>query len=120
MIASSHQYTLSHSPAYFTEPFSFRPERWLSSTHPLYDQKFVNDNLDASKPFLLGPRTCLGKNMAYMELRIILTKLIFLFDWEAVQKLGEGQEVHWERDVRVQFLWAKPKLRVRYRPRVEV
>ncbi|KAH9218129.1 cytochrome P450 monooxygenase-like protein [Leptodontidium sp. 2 PMI_412] len=119
MIASSHQYTLSHSPAYFTDPFGFRPERWLPSTHSLYNHKFANDILEASKPFLLGPRTCLGKNMAYMELRIILTKLVFLFDWEAVQTLGEGQEVHWERDTRVQFLWAKPQFRVRYRPRVE-
>ncbi|KAL4806041.1 cytochrome P450 [Aspergillus unguis] len=115
-IVSGHQYTLGHHPDYFTDPESFHPERWLPTDHPLYNPCYANDNLDASKPFLIGPRTCLGKNLAYLELRLILTKLVFLFDWEAVKELGAGKEVDWARDTRTQFLWSKPELRVRYTP----
>ncbi|KAM5357609.1 hypothetical protein ACJZ2D_016088 [Fusarium nematophilum] len=94
-------YSLGHSPQYFTDPESFHPERWLPESHPLYNQRYANDNLDASKPFLIGPRTCLGKNLAYLEMRIILSKLVLLFDWEALQSLGPGKEVDWNRDVKV-------------------
>lgn len=40
--------------ANFHEPFSFKPERWLESgaTH---------DQLEASQPFSLGSRGCLGR-----------------------------------------------------------
>lgn len=118
VIVSGHQYTLGHSPRYFADPESFHPERWLPTSHPQYDIRFAGDVLDASKPFLIGPRTCLGKNLANLELRVILAKLVYLFNWEALQELGPGKEVHWSRDIRVQFLWAKPELRVRYTPRV--
>ncbi|KAF5012850.1 hypothetical protein FDECE_1140 [Fusarium decemcellulare] len=117
-IVSCHQYSLGHSPEYFSDPESFHPERWLQENHPLYNRRYVNDNLEASKPFLIGPRTCLGKNLAYLEMRIILSKLILLFDWEPLQTLGPRKEVDWYRDVRVQFLWAKPELRIRYVPRI--
>ncbi|KAF4466094.1 cytochrome P450 monooxygenase [Fusarium albosuccineum] len=117
-IVSCHQYSLGHSPEYFSDPESFHPERWLPENHPLYSKRYATDNLEASKPFLIGPRTCLGKNLAYLEMRIILSKLILLFDWEPLQTLGPGKEVDWYRDVRVQFLWAKPDLRIRYIPRM--
>ncbi|CAG9981255.1 unnamed protein product [Clonostachys byssicola] len=114
VIVSGHQYTLGHSQRYFADPEEFHPERWLPSTHMLYSRRYADDNLDASKPFLIGPRTCLGKNLAYLEMRIILSKLIFLFEWEALDELGAGKKIDWSRDVRVQFLWSKPDMRVRY------
>jgi cytochrome P450 len=114
VIVSGHQYTLGHSDRYFADPEEFHPERWLPSTHKLYSRRYGDDNLDASKPFLIGPRTCLGKNLAYLEMRIILSKLIFLFEWEALDELGVGKKVDWSRDVRVQFLWSKPDMTVRY------
>lgn len=117
-IVSGHQFTLGHHPAYFADAEEFHPERWLPHSHPLFKQRYANDVLEASKPFLIGPRTCLGKNLAYLEMRIVLSKLVLLFDWEAMQTLGRGQEVDWHRDTRVQFLWAKPELRVRYIPRM--
>jgi cytochrome P450 len=68
---------------------------------------------DASKPFLVGPRACLGINLAYMEMRIILARMVFEFDWELVSR-----DVDWERDVKLKILWQKPELRVRFRPAV--
>ncbi|KAF4914570.1 Cytochrome P450 monooxygenase BOT4 [Colletotrichum viniferum] len=43
-----------HNPEYFSDPGHFKPERWLDP--------HCKDNKDASRPFLLGPRDCLGRN----------------------------------------------------------
>ncbi|KAH0845930.1 isotrichodermin C-15 hydroxylase [Fonsecaea pedrosoi] len=110
-------YTMHRHPKYWTEPDEFHPERFLPLSHPLYDTKFRNDNLEASKPFLTGRHTCIGRNLAYLELRIILSKLVFLFDWEATSTLGPGKDIDWKRDLSAKFMWVKPPLRVRYIPR---
>ncbi|OAG44401.1 hypothetical protein AYO21_01397 [Fonsecaea monophora] len=114
---TTHQYTMHRHPKYWTEPDEFHPERFLPLSHPLYDTKFRNDNLEASKPFLTGRHTCIGRNLAYLELRIILSKLVFLFDWEATSTLGPGKDIDWKRDLSAKFMWVKPPLRVRYIPR---
>ena len=66
---------------------------------------------DASKPFLIGPRACLGINLAYLEMRIILARIVWEFDLELCSK-----DVEWERDIKLRMLWQKPELRVRFRP----
>ena len=45
-------WTLTHDEANFTEPYKFKPERWLPGTE---------DTLEASQPFSLGTRGCLGR-----------------------------------------------------------
>ncbi|KAJ5650867.1 cytochrome P450 monooxygenase-like protein [Penicillium longicatenatum] len=102
-IVSGHQYTLGHHPKYFTDLESFHPEH----------SRYAGDNLEASRPFLVGPRTCLGNDLAYSELRLILTKLVCPFYWETVKELDFGKEVDWARDTITQFLWAEPELRVK-------
>ncbi|WPH03714.1 putative cytochrome P450 [Acrodontium crateriforme] len=63
------------NPDNFKNPNQFVPERWLGDS-PLYAQ----DKKHGFQPFSTGPRACLGKNMAYHEMRLILTKLLFNFD----------------------------------------
>jgi cytochrome P450 len=41
---------------------------------------------DASKLFSVGLRACLGINLTYMEMRIILARMVFEFDWELVSR----------------------------------
>lgn len=59
----------------FHEPDMFRPERWLGE-----DEKYSNDNLGASLPFGTGPRVCIGRHLAYLEMRLILSHLLWNFD----------------------------------------
>ena len=47
---------------------------------------FRDDDLEANQPFGLGPWTCIGRNIAWMELRLIVAKLLWHFDWEGVYK----------------------------------
>lgn len=83
----------------FYEPDLFHPERWLAagagdSTSPDTDKssKFLQDRLNASLPFGTGPRVCIGRNLAYMEIRLILAYLLFQYDFELCRdRGGEGE-----------------------------
>ncbi|CAG8959711.1 hypothetical protein HYFRA_00001617 [Hymenoscyphus fraxineus] len=114
------QGTIVHTPPFATlrsEDYwhngnSYCPQRWLPKDDPEYDVAFDNDNHDAFKPFSQGSRACIGINLAYMELRITLAKLVWHFDWELINK-----DLDWERDCRLAIVWQKPELRVRMVPR---
>ncbi|KAI0146377.1 cytochrome P450 [Xylariaceae sp. FL1272] len=88
----------------FKNPLSFDPERWLQNDKMAEDR----DDLDASQPFLLGARVCLGKSLAWMEMRTTLAKVVFTFDLVLVD-----QDLDWLRDSRMTTLWRKPPLRIR-------
>lgn len=65
---SVHAWSATHTAANWTDPESFIPERWL-------DGQYENDRKDASQPFSLGPRGCIGRHLSYLELRLILGNL---------------------------------------------
>ncbi|CAD6591261.1 MAG: hypothetical protein ASARMPRED_005286 [Alectoria sarmentosa] len=98
-IVSTNPTAASLSPANFDEPLTFRPERWIG--------KNTKDILDASQPFSLGPRGCLGRNLAWVELRTILAKLHFTYDLKMLDK-----DLDWHRDSKMQTLWQRPPLKV--------
>ncbi|KAK1851623.1 benzoate 4-monooxygenase cytochrome p450, partial [Colletotrichum chrysophilum] len=93
-----------HNPEYFSDPWHTKPERWLDP--------HCKDNKDASRPFLLGPRDCLGRNFAWMELNLMLAKLLWSYDMELVDK-----DARFIEQSRVHVLWWKPKLFVRWHRR---
>ncbi|GME47900.1 Cytochrome P450 [Neofusicoccum parvum] len=68
------QWTANLSSENFQEPLSFIPERWLPGSG------FDKDRKDVLQPFSIGPRNCLGQNLAYHEMRIILSKVLWHFD----------------------------------------
>ena len=105
---SVHMWSVTHNPANFRDPHQFVPERWLGGSG-------YTDTLDASQPFLLGTRACMGRNMAWIELRILVAKLIWLFDFELVP----GQH-NWEAENKCFILWEKPGLWVRSRSRTDL
>ncbi|KAL4799277.1 cytochrome P450 [Aspergillus venezuelensis] len=59
-------FTVTHDEKNFPDPFKFDPERWLDVNR--------QDVKEASQPFSLGPRGCLGRNFALMEINQILAK----------------------------------------------
>lgn len=103
-VVSVHGYCAARNAKYFKYPDSFVPERWLDPES--------TDNLSASCPFLLGPGACLGQNMALMEMRILIAKSVFLFDYD----LADDNERAWEH-MRNFILWEKPELLVKVTPR---
>ncbi|KAG6358365.1 hypothetical protein INS49_014249 [Diaporthe citri] len=103
----------THSPLNFHNPYEFRPERWLGE-----DNEFSNDRLNASLPFGTGPRVCIGRNLAYMEMRLISANLLFHFDLELDRGEYEAKNDVWGLDGRLKTMkifhsMTKPELWVR-------
>lgn len=68
---------------YWPRPNEFLPERWLvEEGHPLYPRK------NAFRPFELGPRNCIGQELAQLELRAILALTVREMDIESVYPEG--------------------------------
>ncbi|KAK1456008.1 cytochrome P450 [Colletotrichum cuscutae] len=69
-----HHLAINRSPIHFSKHDEFHPERWLG------DQKFESDQKLAAQPFSFGPRNCIGKNLAYAEIRTIIARVVWNFD----------------------------------------
>ncbi|KAI0160236.1 cytochrome P450 [Xylariaceae sp. FL1272] len=104
-VVSVYQYAVNHDERYWTEPFKFAPERFLN------DPKYKTDRLEAMQAFGTGPRNCLGKNLAYSEMRLIMARLIWNFDIS----LAEDSQ-NWIRRQGAYTSWIKPKLNVYLKP----
>lgn len=71
----------------FTDAKSFYPERWMKET------KCPMHNMDAYVPFGGGPRFCPGKNLAVLEMKLVLSMLFKNFDVEMVTPHEEITEI---------------------------
>ncbi|KAI1799559.1 putative cytochrome P450 [Daldinia bambusicola] len=98
------QYAINHDENHWTDPYSFAPERFLG------DPKYKNDKLDAMQPFSVGPRNCIGRNLAYAEMRLILARIIYNFD----MKIADDSR-NWMNQP-VYMLWDKPALNIYLKP----
>ncbi|KAI9665160.1 MAG: hypothetical protein M1831_002170 [Alyxoria varia] len=104
---SASGYSSNRSPLNFpSHPNAFDPDRWLSAD-PMTMAK------SAFNPFSLGPRNCLGRNLAYLEMRLILARLLWAFDLE----VPEREDVERWENQKSWILWEKRPLRVRVRAR---
>jgi cytochrome P450 len=70
----------AHSSANFVDPDSFIPERFMDTEES--KSKYGADVKRAAQPFSTGPRGCIGRNLTYVELRLILGALLWNFDLE--------------------------------------
>ncbi|KAK6823491.1 cytochrome P450 [Apiospora arundinis] len=100
-----YQWATYHNPTNFADPETFIPERWLPEAHPLYDARFESDNKAAFKPFSAGPRDCIGKNLAYAEMRLVVARLLWNFDISALPR-----QDNWESRQRIFIVSDKEKL----------
>jgi cytochrome P450 len=85
-------------PEHFKNAYEFHPERWLG------DPEYKDDHLDALEPFSVGPRNCLGKNLAWHEMRVLLVTVLLHFD---LQLCKDSED--WS-DQKVYTLWEKKPL----------
>ncbi|KAI9876588.1 MAG: hypothetical protein M1830_006166 [Pleopsidium flavum] len=85
-------YALHHNEAYFPKPFDFKPSRWLAGSEEGVVTESVELARSAFCAFSSGPRGCMGRGMAYMEISIALARVVWLYDMQLAKgsKLGEG------------------------------
>lgn len=108
---SCHSWAATHSPHNFRRPDEFIPERWT-------DAAYADEKREASQPFSLGPRGCIGKHMSYLELRLILGSLLWHYDVERADLDDPNAVDVWDPSGDLQHVkafntWAKPTLYVR-------
>ncbi|KAK1963578.1 averantin oxidoreductase [Colletotrichum sublineola] len=98
-------YAASHSPANWTLPEEFIPERWTGE-----DDRFAGDQREISQPFSFGPRNCIGKNLSYAEMRLVIARLLWQFDLE------DATADDWIRAQKVFVVWEKDPVWVKLHP----
>ncbi|KAI5369151.1 putative cytochrome P450 [Septoria linicola] len=99
-----HHLSTYRSEDSFKDPYKFAPERWLG------DEKYKDDHLDSLELFSVGPRNCIGKNLAWHEMRLILATTLFNFDLKLCEESKK-----WT-DQKVYTLWEKIPLMVTLAP----
>ncbi|KAF6804801.1 cytochrome p450 [Colletotrichum sojae] len=99
------QWSIYHDEKYFAQPEEFIPERWLG------DPRFEDDDRSALQPFSFGPRNCIGRNLAYSEMRVILARVIWNFDMKVADDSTDWTEQ------KLFGLWKKGPLNVYLTPR---
>lgn len=79
-------YTLHHNPKYFPDPHKHTPERWLPSESGVDNVKLA---WEAFAPFSTGARMCIGRRLAYIELQIVIARVVFLYDMKYIDGTRE-------------------------------
>eukprot|EP00058_Branchiostoma_floridae_P013424 XP_002598912.1 hypothetical protein BRAFLDRAFT_79843 [Branchiostoma floridae] len=69
------QWPVHHDPGLFPDPDRFDPGRFIGS-----DGKYKKD--EHMMPFSMGPRTCVGKPLAEVEVFLLFTFLFQRFNFE--------------------------------------
>jgi len=94
-------YSIHRQPQYYREPEVYIPERWIEgATCKAAGVSWTTTKEDietarrAFCPFSIGPRGCIGKPMAFMEMRLTLARLAFLFDMSLADREGEDENGH--------------------------
>ncbi|KAK0376629.1 cytochrome P450 [Colletotrichum limetticola] len=104
-LVATWQWAMYHNELNFTKPLEYHPERFLG------DPSFSKDRLDAFQPFSMGHADCVGRNLAYSEMRLILARILFSFD---LKLADEGSD--WIKGQKVYIVWQKPSLNVYLKP----
>lgn len=103
LVCSVPSFDIHRNPEVWDNCELFQPERWLQPDVQKYDRAFM--------PFSVGPRSCIGRNLAMMELSMIISTIFKRY----VVELTDPNQV--ELETREGFLrkplncWIKIKLR---------
>ena len=76
-------FAMFRSPS-IDRPDQFVPERWLPGDK---DEAALKELF---MPFSLGTRSCIGQNLALLEMTLVLSTLYYSYDFELVALAGEG------------------------------
>jgi cytochrome P450 len=89
-----HTYSIHRDARYFHTPDEFLPERWFGKGAPAGEH-----NTAAFLPFSYGPTICAGKNIALIEMRMVLCWILRHFRFSrapgVVYEEWEGKIQDW-------------------------
>jgi cytochrome P450 len=84
-------YSIHHNSKYYPEPFKYTPERWIPE---IAGKEAVENAKGAYSTFSIGPRNCVGKGLAMIEISLAVATVISDYDFRAapgdLARVGEG------------------------------
>lgn len=107
ILVAVNQYAANRASFNFTHAQEFIPERFLP------EGRLEGDNMDMFQPFFTGRHLCIGYKLAWIMLRLILTRLVFTFDMELV----DADNVEDYGQQKTYIFWAKDPLMVKLKMR---
>ncbi|CAM1504056.1 Fc.00g016470.m01.CDS01 [Cosmosporella sp. VM-42] len=98
-VVGTPHYTIHHNDNYYPSPYDYVPERWMvGAMNPLSGRPTTEEEVALAQsafcPFSIGPRGCIGKGLAYVEMTNTLARTMFLYDMRkaiGVVDPGEGK-----------------------------
>ncbi|KAI1383740.1 isotrichodermin C-15 hydroxylase [Hypoxylon trugodes] len=101
-------WALYRAPNLWRDHEDFHPERFTG------DPKYATDAREAFKPFFTGSRDCIGQNLALIEMRLILARMVFNFD---IQPTNDPHSQNWlSQQKNLYIVWDKTPLPVQLTP----
>ena len=83
-IISVQSHTLHHDPDVFPSPYKYDPARWLSASSDL------NAMRESFFAWSRGSRACMGMHLATMQLKLIISALVW--GWDITPAEGTTEE----------------------------
>ncbi|KAI0200638.1 isotrichodermin C-15 hydroxylase [Astrocystis sublimbata] len=108
IFVETQHWSVNHSEDNWADPWQFKPERFLGTSE---EALRAGNKLEALQAFSVGPRNCIGRNLAYAEMRVILARLIFDFDMKLDKGAGD-----WIGKQKSYTLWDRQPLGVYLTP----
>ncbi|KAF2815851.1 benzoate 4-monooxygenase cytochrome P450 [Mytilinidion resinicola] len=96
-VVGTSPYALHHNEENYPDSFAFKPERWLG------DEESVARAKSAFNTFSVGQYNCIGKNVAYLAIKLVIAKLLWGYEVrvpEEVGLIGGGGRGAWKGDLR--------------------
>ncbi|GKT46899.1 cytochrome P450 monooxygenase radP [Colletotrichum spaethianum] len=106
-LVSADFYTIHRDPKFWAFPDEYHPERWLEESNGP-GTPFAKDVRNNWKPFSVGSRACIGREMALQSIRLSVAKIVYMFDLTL-----EDRDMVWDRDVGSHFMWHGFNIRVK-------
>ena len=97
------QQVLHHHPQYWNNPHTFDPNRFLEHSKEIVPFTFV--------PFIVGPRRCLGKNFAILEMKVFIAIWLSRLTFEMLP--GSEEEIVTEQSLLVRMLDSRTIVKMR-------
>jgi cytochrome P450 len=82
-LISMQNYVHHRDPNVYPEPHTFNPDRWIGVSQSTAVEK-------AFTPYSLGPRNCIGQNLANLEIRLAVSHLFRQLDFRLNAEMKEG------------------------------
>ncbi len=108
-------YALHHREEYFRDAWAYRPGRWIVRDRDAKSGGDLGEGTTESVslahsafcPFSVGPRGCIGKGMAYLEVSVALARMVWLYDVRLAASDGDGEAERKFQPMGVTSGWAK-------------